>query len=418
MAILTREQAKKSFYPYQANNSSQGVGVSNGTGLGLLLSDYPSDPIIPARTGFVFVVDRILVYSMHPVDTDGLDDSVVTVRITDGTTPSYLYFKTLRQDAGGEYHMTLVDFKTNGKLVLKEGFALSAKISDASGTVATFDGPASIMVYGEWIQVEEARQRDILGDVYYGSAHDFSTNTTLVPKKDGKQFVIEGFYVIGLSNTSPAAIQNLTVRFSSADNGGGTNYIALKYSSRRGDQQFRINHGTSDCHLAGPASYGVTAIQTTAKKYSVIVIGRYVLNGNTFDPTGVHTTPNSIASKGDRFWVYKSITGSNTASLTPSTKPGSVIIEGFIFSGVRSSGGLPSTFSVGYTSGANSLPLTPTLYATQDWDAQYLLDGLGVPVLNSATIKGLVGALVAWDEANVTIWGRFVSDKTAKVTVV
>ena len=417
MAILTREQAKKSFYPYQANNSSQGIGVSNGSGVGLLSDNYPGTPFVAARTGFVFVVDRILVYSIHPVaNSTATDDSVVTIRITDGVTPSYLYPKTLRQDAGGEYHMTLVDWKTNGKLVLKEGFNLNAKISDASGTLSTFDGPASLMVYGEWISVEEARQRDLLGDVYFGSAHDFTTNTTLVPKKDGKQFVIEGFYVIGLSNTSPAAIQNLTVRFSSANDGSGTNYTALKYSSRRGDQQFRINHGTADCHIAGPASYGVTAIQTTAKKYSVIVVGRYVLNGNTFDPTGAHTTPNSIVSKGDRFWVYKSIAGSSTASLTPSVKPGSAVVEGFIFSGVRSSGGLPSSFSVGY--GAN-LPLTPTIYAAQDWDAQYLLDGLGVPVLNAALLKGVVGVGVpAWDEANVTIWGRFVSDKTAKITVV
>jgi len=406
MAIITRDQPRKGFYPYAARNSSLAVGVSNTLASGFLGSDYFTNALIPARTGFVFVVDRIQIRAIHPVSEVGTDNSVVTVRITDGSTTSLLPFKVFRQDiSGADYYPTVVDWKVNGKLVLKEGFNLNAKISDESGTLLFFDGPASISVTGEYVQVEEARQRDLLGDVYVGSIHGQANgaNVTVAPRIAGKHFVVEGFYIMGLGATNDAT-QNLTLRFSSADDGSGTNENFMRYSSRRGEHGGSINHGTSDCFIAGPAGYGVTALQTTSKKFSAIVVGRYVKD------TGQYASVNSALKRfGDRFWFHATFTGSNTATFGQATKPGYVVVEGYQISGTRVAAGVSSTVSIGY----GTTPITTTIYAGPEWDAQALVDGLGLPALNSAEPKALVGAGAAWQQGNVTVWGRHVSDKTA-----
>lgn len=426
MAILTREQAKKSFYPYQANNSSQAIGLSNVLFSGVLKTDasYFAADLIPARKGFVFVVDRLMITSLcPPANNTAPHDGVVTVRISDGTTTNELFFKSAREDvSGGDYHSYNIDWKVNGKLVLKDGYGLNAKISNAS-EYAFGDALASIMVYGEYMQVEEARQRGLLEDQVIASMHSTTTNATLVPKKDGKQFVIDAFYVVGLAATN-AGIESMTLRFSSADNGGGTNYNIFRFSSRRGELSGLINFGSSDCHIGGPLSYGVTGIQTTAKKFSIVIVGRYVKEANVWDPTGTHvgvnpnpTTANGVVGQGERFWIYKTATAT-TAALTPSNKPGYAIIEGFVFSGVRdATTALPaiSTFSLGY----GSTPITMTTHAYENKDTQLLIDQVGLPILNSAELKGLVlptvaGASAPWDQASVTIWGRYVSEKATQ----
>lgn len=435
MATLTREQAKKSFYPYQANNCSQGVGLSDAITAGLLKIDgtYFTSDLIPSRTGFVYVVDRILISSVGaPANNTAPHDGVVTIRVSNGTTTNEMFFKSAREDvSGGDYHSYNIDWKVNGKLVLKEGYGLNAKISTASG-FALGDAVVSVMVYGEYVQVEEARQRGLLEDRVIASMHTGTTNTTLVPKKDGKQFVIDAFYVVGLGATN-AAIESMTLRFSSADDGSGTNYNIFRFSSRRSELSNLINFGTSDCHIGGPLSYGVTGIQTTTKKFSIVVIGRYVKEANVWDPTGTHigvapnpTTANGVVGKGERFWVYKTA-NSTTAALTPTNKPGYAIVEGYAFSGVRdATTALPavSAFCLGYIAvdGITRVPISITSHAYENKDTHLLMDGIGVPILSAAELKGLVvpaspGVSAAWDQASVTIWGRYVSDKKAEYTI-
>jgi len=72
-------------------------------------------------------------------------------------------------------------------------------------------------------------------------------------------------------------------------------------------------------------------------------------------------------------------------------------------------------FTIDYTAGKKH-------DETQNKDTHLLMDGIGVPILSSAELKGLVvptspGVSAAWDQASVTIWGRYVSDKKAEYTI-